>query len=68
MTASRSVPAGAGWTITERGRLDVETAPTCDCNPRLAGLLIECPECGTVYGSLRDSMQFGQGSNGFKGR
>jgi hypothetical protein len=43
------------WTITEQGKLDLATAVTCKCDPHLAGLLIACSDCGTVYGSVRDS-------------
>lgn len=43
------------WTITEQGKLDLEQLPTCHCDPKLAGLLFMCPECGTVFGSIRDS-------------
>jgi len=54
-----SVAVGDGYVLTEQGRLDLLTVATCDCNPRLAGLLIQCPDCGTIYGSLRDSADFG---------
>jgi len=54
--ASRKQEYPDGYVITERGRLDLVAAPVCNCNPRLAGLLIECPDCGTIYGSLRDSI------------
>jgi len=46
----------AGYWITEQGRLDLRTARVCRCNPRLAGLLIECAECGTVYGSVKEGL------------
>jgi hypothetical protein len=62
MKADRRIADIDGYVITERGRLDLHTAPRCNCNPRLAGLLIECPECGTVYGSLRDSAAWGSGA------
>jgi len=55
-----------GWTITERGRLDLECAATCQCNPRLVGLLIECPNCGTVYGSLKEGLNSTQTYRGKK--
>ena len=44
-----------GYVVTEQGRLDLLTVPTCHCTPRLEGLLFVCPECDTVYGSLRNS-------------
>jgi len=46
----------SGFVITEQGRHDLVTAQPCNCNPRLVGLLIECPDCGTIYGSLRDGI------------
>ena len=55
MDRKNSVPGASGWTITEQGRLDLQVMPECKCNPRLVGLLIECPECGTIYGSLKES-------------
>lgn len=42
--------------ITEQGRYDLHLGQTCQCNPRLAGLLIECGKCGTIYGSLNDRL------------
>lgn len=41
--------------ITEQGRHDLLCAALCQCNPRLAGLIIQCPDCGTVYGSVADT-------------
>jgi hypothetical protein len=57
--ATQSVPAQSGYVLTEKGRLDIETSLLCHCNPRLSGLLIQCPECGTIYGTLRDSIPTG---------
>lgn len=54
MTRFNSVATSAEWRVTEKGKHDRLCVPTCACNPRLVGLLIECPECGTVYGSLRE--------------
>ena len=42
------------FVVTERGSYDLRTADTCQCNPRLSGLLITCPDCGTIYGSLSE--------------
>jgi hypothetical protein len=42
------------WTITPRGRRDLDELPTCLCRIRLEGLIFECPECGTIYGSMRE--------------
>jgi len=66
MRATREDSREGGYVITERGRLDLQAAPPCNCNPRLAGLLIECAECGTVYGSLRDSAAWGAGRGDWK--
>jgi hypothetical protein len=49
-------PQSCGYVITEAGRYDLHLGETCQCNPRLAGLLVECAKCGTVYGSLRDRL------------
>ena len=54
----------SGYVITEQGRLDAHTAADCKCNPRLVGLLVECPECGTVYGSLRENLNDTQAYRG----
>ena len=50
-----SVKAGGPFTITELGRLMAETAPPCQCELKLVGLLLECPNCGTVYGNMRET-------------
>jgi len=59
--ATPSVARDEGYVVTEAGRHDRIVIETCCCNPRLAGLLIECPECGTIYGTLRDSLDRGRG-------
>ena len=61
MTVSRSVEAAGRYVLTEKGRYDLHMAPDCQCNPKLAGLLIVCDGCGTVYGSVRESMDWGRG-------
>jgi hypothetical protein len=43
-----------GYVVTPEGHEALNTADECACEVRLAGLLFECPHCGTVYGSLRD--------------
>jgi hypothetical protein len=56
---TRTVPSQeAGYVITEQGRHDLLCVPTCHCDPKLEGLLFMCHECGTVYGSLRNSGPF----------
>lgn len=54
MDAIGTLDARERINITEQGRLDLACAASCDCNPRLAGILIQCPECGTVYGTQTD--------------
>lgn len=61
MQRKASVEQRDGYVLTEKGRYDIECAPVCHCNPRLSGLLIECPDCGTVYGSVRENMAWGSG-------
>lgn len=61
MPSHPSVAGSGGYVVTEKGSHDLRVADQCACNPRLAGLLIECPECGTVYGSLRED--FGRPSH-----
>lgn len=62
MKATESVSAESRYWITEQGRYDLIMAQTCQCNPHLAGLLIECAKCGTIYGTLRDSVGRGYGN------
>jgi hypothetical protein len=50
---------GGRYTITAEGREDLMHAATCDCHVRLVGLLVECPECGTVYGYTAESSMAG---------
>ena len=59
--AVRSVAAETGrYVVTEQGRHDLVVAETCHCDPRLEGLLFMCSDCGTIYGSLRNSGPFDQ--------
>lgn len=55
MSAVRSVAKNVGYVVTESGKLASIAADRCYCDPKLSGLLLECPQCGTVYGSLRQS-------------
>jgi hypothetical protein len=41
------------WTITDVGRSDLRTCEQCRCQVKVAGVLVECRECGTVYGYLQ---------------
>lgn len=52
-----SVDESVRYVLTEKGAFDLMCAPLCSCNPRLAGLLLECPDCGTIYGSIRNWAQ-----------
>lgn len=44
---------GCGFVLTPEGRDALLDADVCICAPKLAGLLLQCPDCGTVWGSLR---------------
>jgi uncharacterized Zn finger protein len=53
---SRVVYATNGrYVVTAKGRDDLRRAEQCECQLRITGLLVECPECGTVYGYTRES-------------
>lgn len=54
MALSSSVRSSDRWTITVRGREDLANCDTCSCRVQLAGLIVECRVCGTVYGNLRE--------------
>lgn len=54
MKSYPSVDERVRFVVTEQGKLDLLTAPTCNCDVRLAGLLFQCGTCGTVYGSIRN--------------
>lgn len=54
MPTREIVPADDRYTITELGRYDLIFAPTCLCDPRLKGLIVQCAACGTVYGHLSE--------------
>lgn len=55
MTSSRSVAREPRWTITARGVSAVLYAEYCACDVKLTGILFTCPECGTVYGSIKEA-------------
>lgn len=57
MRATERYPSAGRYVITEAGRLGLLTGDDCRCNPKMVGLLFECCECGTVYGSLRNWKQ-----------
>lgn len=59
MATRSSVPATDGWTITDKGRDDLQNLETCWCTPKLAGPLVECSQCGTIYGSVKSGLGFG---------
>jgi hypothetical protein len=48
-----------GFFVTPEGHEALMNAGTCMCCIKLVGLLFECEECGTVYGSLRDQVDNG---------
>jgi hypothetical protein len=55
MPAQSSVAYGPRYVVTPQGHRDLTDCSTCDCHIRLTGLLVECPDCGTIYGYTRDS-------------
>lgn len=59
MRATRTAATTDDYVVTEKGSHDLRVVETCVCNPRLVGLLIECPDCGTVYGSVKESVGWG---------
>lgn len=40
--------------VTEKGAYDLIMAETCQCVPKLSGLIVQCPACGTCYGYLTE--------------
>lgn len=54
MALSQSVRSADRWTITPVGREDLEKCDTCACRVKIVGLIVECQDCGTVYGNLRE--------------
>lgn len=53
MTTKSSV-ADVRYTLTEAGRAALaEDLGTCSCEMKIAGLLLQCPHCLTIYGYLR---------------
>lgn len=59
---------GTRFVITPQGHRDWLAGELCKCRPKLMGLLVACEECGTVYGSVRESSGWGQGRPEYKGR
>jgi hypothetical protein len=49
-----TVAGGPRYVLTDLGREDLASARECQCHIKLVGLLFECPDCGTVWGHLRD--------------
>lgn len=47
---SPSMAQRAMFVVTPQGHEAAATRSTCSCTPRFAGLLFECPKCGTIYG------------------
>ena len=54
MQRSPKYTGSHGFVLTAQGRLDLAYAEECRCVPRVVGGLVECAECGTVYGLLRE--------------
>lgn len=59
MQNTASLRRGGPYIVTEEGRVAAEVAEDCLCRPRLMGLLLECGECGTIFGSIRDDGKTG---------
>jgi hypothetical protein len=49
------VPPVRAWVITELGRDAAERAEFCACDVKLTGILFTCPDCDTVYGSIKEA-------------
>lgn len=54
MAPISSLRAPSRYVITEAGHEASVEPGRCDCQVALAGLLLMCHKCDTVYGSLRD--------------
>ena len=66
MSAKSIVAVEVRYVLTDEGREAMRVYATCACRPKMAGLLIQCPDCGTVFGSLRDNADWGRGMGEFK--
>jgi hypothetical protein len=51
---SRSLRQSYRYVLTPEGHKALDEIETCHCRPRLAGLLVVCPECDTVFGYLTE--------------
>jgi hypothetical protein len=60
MNVPSSVSTGCGYYVTLAGHAAITEQPSCVCVIKIRGGMIECPDCGTVYGLLR---QFALASN-----
>jgi hypothetical protein len=47
-------PPDPRWTITQQGRNAINDYDHCVCDVKLMGVILACPDCGTVYGSIKD--------------
>lgn len=56
MAAVRSVAASCGYVLTDAGRARLRDHDTCKCLPIIEGGIIECRECGTVLGLVREAL------------
>lgn len=56
MLPRTNVPPERAWVITDLGRRAYEDLPICTCRPTLTGIMVSCPDCGTVYGYLKDGL------------
>lgn len=56
MSVSPMVRGSSGYVLTELGHLALKSLDSCACCPKLAGLLLVCPICDTVFAHLKDTL------------
>lgn len=54
MHARFSVNESCGYVVTDAGRREMAQEARCACRITFVGNLIQCPDCGTVYGLVAD--------------
>ena len=45
----------ATYVLTPKGHEALLVDERCSCAPRWVGLLLECPQCGTIFGHYVDT-------------
>lgn len=66
MSATNMVIPSRGYYVTLKGHEAIDDPEVCRCTPKLVGLILECPLCGTVFGHTRDMFSFGGIARDFK--